>query len=87
MSKHTPGPWSYSPKAPDKVMADGRIIAAVTNDNDANLIAWAPEMLAMLRLLYVLADEELQAAPRGPYKQLIELIAKAEGVSPKIRDV
>ena len=77
----TPAPWKFDRAyGPGLVCAGKKIVCQVFDDNDAQLIASAPEMLAMLRLMLLLADEEEQSAPSGPYRQLVELIARAEGV-------
>ena len=78
MSKHTPGPWRIKGEMTRRTLkgANGKSIVVVerwTKEEDACLIAAAPDLLAALKLVepYVSLDHlgQVQAA-----------IAKAEGV-------
>ena len=74
MSKHTSGPWWV--EVGDKqttIEAAHQTICTDVSNNDAALIAAAPEMLAVLKIMLDYADgpEERQ--------QLKAVIAKAEG--------
>jgi hypothetical protein len=95
--KHTPGPWKAEYFRGDRGSVhcpDGRCVCVVY-DNDAPLIAAAPEMLAMLKELEWQGDMECQsdicpmcgadwAEGRSHVEncRLAALIAKAEGNAP-----
>jgi hypothetical protein len=94
MTKHTPGPWHVHPDHPRAIDADGVEVALaqlvirpggcdiqMVTEAEANavLIAAAPAMLAALRALLAVCEEELDA---GRVPEMIEAraaIAKAEG--------
>lgn len=84
MSKHTQGRWSYF-KYPDTktftVAATGSIASKIRSEDDARLIAAAPELLVVLRNLttycrdYLALDDEAEAI----VKDAFTVITKAEG--------
>lgn len=50
-AKHTPGPWTCQPIGDEtecNILGSGRELIATVSDNDANLIAAGPTMLAAL---------------------------------------
>lgn len=92
-AKHTPGPWtSQVGKARENLIVDeiGFIIASVNqfaesfgdkqDDANAHLIAAAPDLLAALKMLHDVVDEQVDSAvvvvPLGYARAAI---AKAEG--------
>ena len=55
-SKHTPGPWSYLPRhiaesEPEVRAPAGWLICCTAGDEDARLIAAAPELLEALKAM------------------------------------
>ena len=48
-AKHTPGPWTTQPIGDESecnILGGGRELIATVSDNDANLIASSPDLLA-----------------------------------------
>ena len=84
-SKHTPGPWSYLPRhiaesEPEVRAPAGWLICCTAGDEDARLIAAAPELLEALKAIAALSPAEW--GEQGIYmaRSLANLaIAKAEG--------
>jgi hypothetical protein len=76
---HTPGPWHVNPRG-FIVQSTGDIITRLecsnNNDNDARLIASAPELLSALKLIYANAGE----SPEWIRARIGSVISKAEGV-------
>ena len=88
MSKHTPGPWNtYVNMWPDRVLVrsmfdDGteRALVAITNAQNASLIAAAPDMLAALQgMLDCCYDLERNDETLAAVKAAMKAIAKATG--------
>lgn len=82
VAKHTPGPWIYYPNA-DYFLVDGgpgqtRGIAKTYDEDNAALIAAAPELLEALKTAKLCLREN-----RGPsmdeFRQIQTAISKAEG--------
>jgi hypothetical protein len=51
-AQHTPGPWTLQPIGDEtecNILGAGRELVATVSDNDARLIAAAPEMYALLK--------------------------------------
>lgn len=94
-SKHTPGPWSYLPRhiaesEPEVRAPAGWLICCTAGDEDARLIAAAPDLLAALRLLVdrnaSISGDTIQLHLIGSHGEAIAAlnraraaIAKAEG--------
>jgi len=90
MIKHTPGPWSYDSLDRVVIRAGIEDIAHMdrsASDDDARLIAAAPELLEALEKLLKtvennwLADEEWDPEEWQCYDEFREVIAKARGES------
>ena len=65
MSKHTPGPWRVNPGAKEVRGADWNVIVAdVTDEQDARLIAAAPDLLAACSDLVEMSDAGVPCPPR-----------------------
>ena len=88
MSKHTPGPWAtYVNTWPDRILVrsmfdDGteRALVAITNAQNASLIAAAPDMLAALQgMLDCCYDLERNDETLAAVKAAMKAIAKATG--------
>ena len=89
MSKHTPGPWvaNITDTAANTVTTfDGVGIARVIDDDDARLIAAAPQMLEVLEELVELKDrrhslpvEIYQSAREKAWERCRAAIAAAKG--------
>jgi len=78
---HTPGPWTTQPIGDEtecNILGAGRELIATVSDNDARLIAAAPEMLALLQLLSETPCDH-GAMPACPREQARALLAKIEG--------
>jgi hypothetical protein len=78
MNKHTQGPWTLNPQATNHQTLTGAtagLIADIHKDEDALLIAAAPELLACL-LDVLEADGDLYAMDFDRYR---EVISKATG--------
>ncbi len=84
MSKHTPGPWRRHAAFANGISdAEGLLIAASMKDEDANLIAAAPDLLAALIMVRD-ADDDCRAdglptLPAPARAKIDAAIAKAEG--------
>lgn len=85
MLEHTPGPWTMQPIGDEtecNILGKHRELVATVSDNDARLIAKAPEMLALLtQILAVSESGALQGMhPHGPTAEIIRaLLAEIEG--------
>ena len=83
--KHTPGPWKYKPLSEDTWFIFNRkdVITACGDENNARLIAAAPEMLEALKALVAYqADNETEYLGMQQiiaYQRAKAAIAKAEG--------
>ncbi len=79
--KHTPGPWVLTPDPNGWTLeSNGASVTAKpfdSSDNDARLIAAAPDLLAACKL--ALANFEAHADGLGCQAVLRAAIAKAEG--------
>lgn len=93
MHGHTPGPWLAEPSPTGvgwNVFAIGgdsdKLVVEVldTDDDeaDARLIAAAPDMLAMLRRIAPVLQQQGPATPSDLWQDLWALIDKAEGGKP-----
>jgi hypothetical protein len=87
MSKHTPGPWNLAPKAVNHQLLYGPVpglIADIHKDEDARLIAAAPDLLAALQhlLLTIGSDPELEEYLETGSALARAAIAKATGETP-----
>lgn len=83
--KHTPGPWCAL-KYPDvkswTVAAQGSVASKIKTEQDARLIAAAPEMLEALEQIKGLLPDIEGEGPLGTIENIIDhAIAKAEGGS------
>ncbi len=90
---HTPGPWKVNSSWSNDlgVVADDRLVAMVTNDEDrpiddaeqlanARIMAAAPELLAALKLaVRVMQDNGIDESMAGEFDVFTDAIAKAEG--------
>jgi len=69
MTQHTPGPWSIQPIGDEtecNILGAYRELIATVSDNDARLIAAAPELLALIqRLSSAWVDSEM---PRNEWE-------------------
>lgn len=90
MSKHTPGPWIFSPEVPTiRSQKESEFVACIlgsgTAEDDANgrLIAAAPEMLEALKAIVksyeAHEDGYARSVLRAHFQAASTLIAKAEG--------
>jgi hypothetical protein len=64
---HTPGPWTLQPIGDEtefNILGAGRELIATVSDNDARLIAAAPELLAALEEVM---DHSERAQEQGHY--------------------
>lgn len=88
-TKHTPGPWSVDPDAPEYVTGY-QIASTVQGDHmepvseaNARLIAAAPELLAVLEQVaqYLELDrkENVNSYAQRARLDVLEVIAKAQG--------
>jgi len=77
---HMPGPWSLQPIGDEtecNILGAGRELIATVSDNDARLIAAAPEMLAFLEKL--LLGRNNWDLPDRLVPEARALLAKIEG--------
>ena len=76
---HTPGPWNVYALDWRSVEAMGRVVADVrTSDDDARLIAAAPDLLAALEQVVALAGGVVVREP-GLLAECRAAIARARG--------
>lgn len=74
MNKHTPGPWMVTedhmgePDRKDVVAVNGGLIATDLEENDARLIAAAPELLEVLK--HIVASAPLRGLPLALEKDI-----------------
>ena len=88
--EHSPGPWTISNDADgwDNIVdADDQCIAEVDScsggkDPDARLIAAAPDMLRLLRVLRDGLDEYWESQNAAIVSEASELIARLDGQQP-----
>lgn len=90
-TKHTPGPWEISPVRThdgNSMVVGGMdrafgLVAECVVDEDARLIAAAPEMLdALLQAqIYIEADEAVHGRQFGDGNAIRAAIAKATGAA------
>jgi hypothetical protein len=86
-TKPTPGPWKFVPwhiaEGPSEVRApEGWLVCTTASDDDARLIAAAPDLLTSCKdLLLRCADPAEEFGPNHAVTQARAAIAKAEGRS------
>ena len=83
---HTPGPWNaHSPRRISAMWevtagAPGFIMASVYREQDARLIAAAPDLLEAAKAIQVwMMRVPTDAASEQAYAKIVDAIAKAEG--------
>lgn len=83
IGKHTPGPWKAEIDVSVKtVEAQGKTVAIVWDEDDATLIAAAPEMYeALVDLLDICECDNTDAECINRFGAAMEAIKKAEGES------
>ena len=81
--RHTPGPWSLQPIGDESecnVLGAGRELIATVSDNDANIIAAAPDLLEQLKNALIFIETVHGGSNDGAVQEDIRAaIAKAEG--------
>lgn len=84
MTKHTPGPWTLLPDNNGWTLhANGRDITTEAfdcTDDDARLIAAAPDLLDALKLARrALEDNDIDEMMAGEFEIITDAIVKATG--------
>jgi len=79
---HTPGPWTTQPIGDEtecNILGAGRELIATVSDNDAKVIAAAPDMLAALKRFARAMEQGNYPEMQGVACDAFEAIRKAEG--------
>lgn len=80
LAGHTPGPWEYRPGVSPRVVANNGLVICDTQSKNANLIAAAPEMLALLeRINHAFYVKNSSKALREVMAETKPLLQKARG--------